>query len=198
MTTFSTRRCGPIVTDITIPGDKSISHRSAMFASLAEGRSTITGFLESEDCLSTVNAMRSLGARIEHTGKGTFVIDGCGGKFTAPTGDVDCGNSGTTMRLISGILAAQPFRSRLIGDASLSKRPMGRVINPLTEMGGHFTSEGDQPGRPPLVIDGGSLQPISYEMPVASAQVKSAILLAGLSATGETSVIEPAACRDHT
>ena len=127
MTTFSSRRCGPILSSISVPGDKSISHRSAMFASLAEGCSTITGFLESEDCLSTVNAMRSLGAKIEHTGKGTFVIEGRGGKFTAPVSDVDCGNSGTTMRLISGILAAQPFRSRLTGDASLSKRPMGRV-----------------------------------------------------------------------
>lgn len=121
-----------------------------------------------------------------------------GGEFTAPTGDVDCGNSGTTMRLISGILAAQPFVSRLTGDASLSKRPMGRVITPLTEMGGRFRTEGDQPGRPPLVIEGGKLKPISYEMPVASAQVKSAILLAGLFAEGKTSVIEPAACRDHT
>ena len=169
MTTFSVRHCGPILAPITVPGDKSISHRSAMFASLAEGSSTITGFLESEDCLSTVNAMRGLGASIEHKGKGTFVVEGCGGKFTAPAGDVDCGNSGTTMRLISGILAAQPFVSRLTGDASLSKRPMGRVITPLSEMGGRFRTEGDQPGRPPLVIEGGELKPISYEMPVASA-----------------------------
>jgi 3-phosphoshikimate 1-carboxyvinyltransferase len=168
-----------------------------MFASLAEGRSTITGFLESEDCLSTVNAMRSLGVPIEHTARGTFVVEGRGGRFTAPAGDVDCGNSGTTMRLISGILAAQPFRSRLIGDPSLSKRPMGRVTGPLTAMGARFTAEGEQ-GRPPLVIEGGPLKAISYEMPVASAQVKSAILLAGLFAEGETSVIEPASCRDHT
>lgn len=198
MKTFTVHHCAPIRCSIPVPGDKSISHRSAMFASLAVGTSTITGFLESEDCLSTVNAMRSLGAKIKQAGFGTFVIEGCGGRFTAPSHDVDCGNSGTTMRLISGILAAQPFRSRLIGDASLSKRPMGRVINPLTDMGGRFNSEGDQPGRPPLVIEGGALQPISYEMPVASAQVKSAILLAGLFAKGETSVIEPAACRDHT
>jgi 3-phosphoshikimate 1-carboxyvinyltransferase len=197
MKTFTVRKSPPIRAAIIVPGDKSISHRSAMFAALAEGRSTITGFLESEDCLSTAHAMKNLGATIEHTAPGTFVIEGCGGKFTPPAGDVDCGNSGTTMRLISGILAAQPFRSRLTGDASLSKRPMGRVINPLTEMGGRFTAEGEQ-GRPPLVIEGGKLQPISYEMPVASAQVKSAILLAGLFATGETSVIEPAACRDHT
>ena len=195
MTTFTANRCGPIRTTIVVPGDKSISHRSAMFASLAQGRSTITGFLESEDCLSTVNAMRSLGAIIERTDPGTFVIEGCGGNFTPPVQDVDCGNSGTTMRLISGILAAQPFRSRLTGDASLSKRPMGRVINPLTEMGAQFSSES---GHPPLVIEGGTLRPLSYEMPVASAQVKSAILLAGLFAKGETSVIEPAACRDHT
>jgi 3-phosphoshikimate 1-carboxyvinyltransferase len=197
MKSFSVRHSGPILGDIIVPGDKSISHRSAMFASLAEGRSTITGFLESEDCLSTVQAMRSLGVPIERIGVGTFVVDGLGGKFTPPSSDVDCGNSGTTMRLISGILAAQPFRTRLTGDPSLSKRPMGRVIDPLTAMGARFTAEGEK-GRPPLVIEGGPLHSIDYEMPVASAQVKSAILLAGLFAKGETSVIEPAACRDHT
>ena len=197
MKTFSVRSCGPIRSTITIPGDKSMSHRSAMFASLAEGRSVITGFLEAEDCLSTVGAMRSLGARIEHTGAGTFVIEGTGGDLSQPSGDVDCGNSGTTMRLLSGIIAAYPIRARMIGDASLSKRPMGRVIKPLTEMGARFTAEGGE-GRPPLVVEGGSLKPLTYEMPVASAQVKSAVLLAGLSAEGETSVVEPAACRDHT
>jgi 3-phosphoshikimate 1-carboxyvinyltransferase len=197
MKTFSVRSCGPIRTTITVPGDKSMSHRSAMFASLAEGRSVITGFLEAEDCLSTVGAMRSLGARIEHTGEGTFVVEGTGGRLSQPTGDVDCGNSGTTMRLLSGIIAAQPIRARMTGDASLSKRPMGRVIKPLTEMGARFTAEGGE-GRPPLVVEGGSLKPLSYEMPVASAQVKSAVLLAGLFAEGETSVTEPAACRDHT
>jgi len=200
MKKFSVHSCGPIRTSITVPGDKSMSHRSAMFASLAEGRSTITGFLESEDCLSTVNAMRALGVSIEHSDEGTFVVEGIGGSFTPPAGDVDCGNSGTTMRLLSGLLAAQAFRIRLTGDASLSKRPMGRVIEPLSEMGAHFSTEGGE-GKPPLVIEGNtrtSLKPLSYEMPVASAQVKSAVLLAGLSAEGETSVIEPAACRDHT
>ena len=197
MKTFSVHTCGPIRTTITVPGDKSMSHRSAMFASLATGRSTITGFLESEDCLSTLNAMRSLGAPIERTGVGTFVVEGLGGNFLPPSGDVDCGNSGTTMRLLSGILAAQPFHTRLTGDASLSRRPMGRVIKPLSEMGARFTAEGGE-GKPPLVIGGGPLKPLAYEMPVASAQVKSAVLLAGLSAEGETSVIEPAACRDHT
>ena len=174
-----------------------MSHRSAMFASLAEGSSTITGFLESEDCLSTVEAMRRLGVAIERTGPGTFFVQGRGGRFSAPKEDVDCGNSGTTMRLLSGILAAQSFRSRLTGDASLSKRPMGRVIKPLTEMGARFTAEGGD-GKPPLVVEGASLKPLSYVMPVASAQVKSAVLLAGLFAAGETSVIEPAPCRDHT
>jgi len=197
MKTFSVRACGPIRTEITVPGDKSMSHRSAMFASLAEGTSTITGFLEAEDCLSTVGAMRALCAKIEHTGKGTFVIGGTGGRLSQPAGDVDCGNSGTTMRLLSGIVAPQPIRARMTGDASLSKRPMGRIIKPLTEMGGRFTAEGGE-GRPPLVVEGGKLKPLSYEMPVASAQVKSAILLAGLSAEGETSVVEPAACRNHT
>lgn len=197
MQTFTVRHCGPITGTITVPGDKSMSHRSAMFASLAEGRSVITGFLESEDCLSTINAMRSLGVRIERTGVGTFVVEGCGGLFSEPAGDVDCGNSGTTMRLLSGILASLPFPTRLTGDSSLSKRPMGRIIKPLTEMGASFTAEGGD-GKPPLVVRGGTLTPLSYEMPVASAQVKSAILLAGLSASGETSVVEPAACRDHT
>jgi len=197
MKIFAVHSCGPIEAEIMIPGDKSMSHRSAMFAALAEGRSTITGFLESEDCLSTVNAMRSLGATIDHVTTGTFVVEGTGGNFTRPAVDVDCGNSGTTMRLLSGILAAQPFRSRLTGDASLSKRPMGRIIKPLSEMGVRFIAEGGD-GKPPLVVEGGDLRPISYQMPVASAQVKSAILLAGLFAEGETSVIEPAACRDHT
>ena len=119
-----------------------MSHRSAMFASLAEGRSVITGFLEAEDCLSTVNAMRSLGAHIEHMGQGTFAIEGTGGHLAQPSGDVDCGNSGTTMRLLSGIVASQPIRARMTGDVSLSKRPMGRVIKPLTEMGARFTAEG--------------------------------------------------------
>jgi len=197
MKTFSVRSCSPIRADITVPGDKSMSHRSAMFASLAEGRSVITGFLEAEDCLSTVGAMRSLGAHIEHTGEGTFIIEGTGGRLSQPAGDVDCGNSGTTMRLLSGIVASHPIRTRMTGDASLSKRPMGRVIKPLSEMGARFTAEGGD-GKPPLVVEGGVLKPLSYEMPVASAQVKSAVLLAGLSAEGETSVVEPAACRDHT
>jgi len=197
MKTFSIRPCGPIQQTITVPGDKSMSHRSAMFASLAEGRSMITGFLEAEDCLSTVGAMRSLGARIEHAGEGKFTIEGTGGHLSQPAGDVDCGNSGTTMRLLAGIVASHPIRTRMIGDASLSKRPMGRVIKPLSEMGARFTAEGGE-GRPPLIVEGGSLRPLSYEMPVASAQVKSAVLLAGLSAKGETSVVEPAACRDHT
>ena len=197
MKTFTVRACGPINADLVIPGDKSMSHRSAMFASLAEGRSVITGFLEAEDCLSTVGAMRALGATIEYAGVGTFVVEGTGGRLSQPAGDVDCGNSGTTMRLLSGIIASQPIRARMIGDASLSKRPMGRVIKPLSEMGARFTAEGGE-GRPPLVVEGGSLTPLSYEMPVASAQVKSAVLLAGLSAEGETSVVEPGACRDHT
>ena len=197
MKTFFVHSCGPIRAVISVPGDKSMSHRSAMFASLAEGSSTITGFLESEDCLSTVEAMRRLGVAIERTGPGTFFVQGRGGRFSAPKEDVDCGNSGTTMRLLSGILAAQSFRSRLTGDASLSKRPMGRVIKPLTEMGARFTAEGGD-GKPPLVVEGASLKPLSYVMPVASAQVKSAVLLAGLFAAGETSVIEPAPCRDHT
>jgi 3-phosphoshikimate 1-carboxyvinyltransferase len=135
--------------------------------------------------------------QIEHPEPGTVIVHGCRGKFTAPTSDLDCGNSGTTVRLLSGILAAQPFRTRMVGDASLSQRPMRRVIDPLTQMGGRLTAEGARDTLP-LVIDGGPLTGMRYEMPHASAQVKSAVLLAGLFAKGTTTVVEPAPSRDHT
>ena len=183
--------------ELEVPGDKSISHRSVMLASLAEGSCAIRGFLPGEDCLSTMEAFRALGVKIERLAPTTLVIHGTGGKFLAPAGDLDCGNSGTTMRLISGLLAAQPFESRLVGDASLSNRPMKRVIAPLTEMGARIEAE-TPPDRPPLCIHGGSLKAIDYVSPVASAQVKSAILLAGLFASGTTSVTEPHLSRDHT
>jgi len=183
--------------EMTVPGDKSISHRAIMFAALANGRAQITGFLPGEDCLSTMKAFQQLGIPIERTDETTVIIEGKRGHFTAPTGDIDCGNSGTTMRLMCGILAAQPFRSRLVGDASLSKRPMKRVIDPLTQMGAKITAEGEK-GSAPLVIDGGPLKGIEYTSPVASAQVKSAVLLAGLFAKGTTTVTEPVLSRDHT
>lgn len=189
-----------------------------MLAAMSNGPCLIEGFLPSEDCLCTVEAVRALGIQVDTAESEQFddpeltaqagenndalpgsrlVVHGRGGEFDPPEHDIDCGNSGTTMRLMSGILAAQPFRTRLYGDASLSKRPMKRVIEPLSQMGAKITAEGKD-FRPPLVIDGGKLQPISYTSPVASAQVKSAILLAGLFAPGKTSVTEPSQSRDHT
>jgi 3-phosphoshikimate 1-carboxyvinyltransferase len=183
--------------ELEVPGDKSISHRSVMLASLAQGSCAVRGFLPGEDCLSTMEAFRALGVKIERLAPTTLVIHGTGGKFHAPTSDLDCGNSGTTMRLLSGLLAAQPFETRLIGDASLSKRPMKRIIEPLSKMGARIDAE-TPPDRPPLRIHGGSLKAVDYASPVASAQVKSAILLAGLFASGTTSVTEPHLSRDHT
>ncbi len=197
MTDWKIRRAPTIHAEIKVPGDKSISHRSIMLAALANGTATITGFLPSEDCLSTMKAFQQLGVQIERVDETTLIVHGTRGKFTAPTGDIDCGNSGTTMRLLSGILAAQPFRSCLVGDASLSKRPMKRVMQPLAQMGARITAEGGD-GRAPLVIEGGDLKGIAYNSPVASAQVKSAVLLAGLFAKGTTSVTEPEQSRDHS
>ena len=188
----------PIVqAEITVPGDKSISHRAAILAGISNGTCVITGFLPSEDCLCTVNAMRALGVEIEHPEPTTLIVHGVGRQLAAPAGDIDCGNSGTTMRLLSGILAAQPFKSRLIGDASLSRRPMKRVIDPLTQMGARLRGEGAK-NTPPLVIEGGSLRPLQFVSPVASAQVKSAVLLAGMFTKGVTSVTEPLQSRNHT
>lgn len=201
MTDWTIRRAPIIDAEITVPGDKSISHRSIMLAALAGGVGKITGFLASEDCLSTMKAFQQMGVKIERLDETTLVVHGTRGKFTAPAGDIDCGNSGTTMRLLSGILAAQPFRTRLFGDASLSKRPMKRIMEPLTRMGAKFTAEGrTAKGDPsaPMVIEGGPLTGIAYTSPVASAQVKSAILLAGLFANGTTIVTEPEQSRDHT
>ena len=197
MSDWKIKKAAPIRAEITVPGDKSISHRSIMLAALANGPSTITGFLPSEDCLSTMKAFQQLGVEIERLDETTLVVHGTRGKFKAPEGDIDCGNSGTTMRLMSGILAAQPFRSRMVGDASLHKRPMKRVMEPLTQMGAKITAEGEG-GRAPLVIEGGPLKALQYTSPVASAQVKSAVLLAGLFANGTTSVTEPEQSRDHT
>ena len=183
--------------EITVPGDKSISHRAVILAGLSNGTCVITGFLPSEDCLCTVGAMRALGVEIEQPEPTTLIVHGRSRRLIEPAGDIDCGNSGTTLRLLSGVLAAQPFRTRLVGDASLSRRPMKRVIEPLTRMGAALHAEGPN-SAPPLVVEGGKLTPLHYDSPVASAQVKSAVLLAGLSVHGRTSVTEPSQSRNHT
>ncbi len=193
MPDWKIRRAPTIHSELEVPGDKSISHRAVMLAALSNGTCVIKGFLPSEDCLCTVTAMRALGVEIENADETTLIIHGKRRVFTAPKQDIDCGNSGTTMRLLAGL----PFRSRLVGDPSLSKRPMRRVMEPLTRMGAKITAEGKD-GRPPLVIEGGDLQPIDYISPVASAQVKSAVLLAGMFSKGKTSVTEPTQSRNHT
>ena len=197
MSDWKIRRAPAISAEITVPGDKSISHRAVMLAAMSNGPCVIRGFLPSEDCLSTVGAIRALGIEIERPDEETLIVHGQRRVFTAPKGDIDCGNSGTTMRLLAGILAGQPFRSRLTGDPSLSKRPMKRIMEPLQQMGANITAEGKD-HRPPLVIEGGKLSPLHYISPVASAQVKSAVLLAGMFAQGKTSVTEPSQSRDHT
>ncbi len=183
---------------IRVPGDKSISHRSIMFGAIAEGTTHVTGFLEGEDALATLKAFRDMGVKIEGPKSGEVTIHGVGlHGLVAPTKPLDLGNSGTAMRLMAGLLAAQKFDSQLIGDESLSGRPMKRVTDPLATMGAVIeTKEG---GRPPLKIHGGSeLKGIQYSMPMASAQVKSCLLFAGLYADGETSITEPGVTRDHT
>ncbi|WP_277374484.1 bifunctional prephenate dehydrogenase/3-phosphoshikimate 1-carboxyvinyltransferase [Pseudomonas sp. AA-38] len=183
---------------IRVPGDKSISHRSIMLGSLAEGTTEVEGFLEGEDALATLQAFRDMGVVIEGPHHGRVTIHGVGlHGLKAPAGPLYMGNSGTSMRLLSGLLAAQPFDTTLTGDASLSKRPMNRVAKPLREMGAVIETGAE--GRPPLHIKGGQrLTGMAYEMPMASAQVKSCLLLAGLYAAGRTSVTEPAPTRDHT
>ena len=183
---------------IRLPGDKSISHRSIMLGSLAEGVTQVDGFLEGEDALATLQAFRDMGVVIEGPHLGRVTIHGVGlNGLQAPPGPIYLGNSGTSMRLLSGILAAQPFDTTLTGDASLSRRPMSRVADPLRDMGAVIETAED--GRPPLVIRGGhKLKALDYAMPMASAQVKSALLLAGLWAEGTTTVTEPAPTRDHT
>lgn len=181
---------------VLLPGDKSISHRAAMLASIAEGMTQIENYAASADCSSTLACVEALGVKVVRSGS-VVTIKGLGKRgLSAPTGYLDCGNSGTTMRLLSGILAGQPFSSTLIGDESLQKRPMKRIIEPLSLMGADISSAN---GRAPLVIKGRSpLIGIDYQPPVASAQIKSCVLLAGLFAEGVTSVFEPVPTRDHT
>lgn len=184
--------------DIRVPGDKSISHRAIMLGSLAEGSTHVTGFLQGEDALATINTFRAMGVSIDGPVDGKVTIHGVGMKgLKAPSQELDMGNSGTTIRLLSGLLAGQGFELTMIGDASLSKRPMRRVTDPLALMGAKIsTAEG---GTPPLTIHADNqLKGIDYVLPMASAQVKSCVLLAGLYAEGETTVTEPAPTRDHT
>ena len=202
MTSMEIRPAAAIRGSMSIPGDKSISHRAVMFGALAEGTTRITNFLESADCRSTLAVFRAMGIDaedgIQPDGSGNLLIHGKGlHGLRAPECTLDCGNSGTTIRLMSGILAGQTFAVRLTGDASIQKRPMGRVIRPLSLMGADIRGE-KEAGLAPLLIQGRPLHGIHYDSPVASAQVKSAILLAGLYADGDTSVTEPALSRDHT
>jgi 3-phosphoshikimate 1-carboxyvinyltransferase len=196
--TFLAAPGGALRGRLCLPGDKSISHRAIMLGALAEGVTTMTGFLEGEDCLATLRAFRAMGARIDGPERGRVTVYGVGlHGLRAPPGPLDMGNSGTSMRLMSGILAGQAFDTVLTGDASLTRRPMRRVTEPLTRMGARI--ETTETGSAPLRIRGGRrLTGIDYLLPMASAQVKSCLLLAGLYAEGTTRVTEPAPTRDHT
>jgi 3-phosphoshikimate 1-carboxyvinyltransferase len=189
---------GKLAGTIRVPGDKSISHRSIMLGALAVGETRVTGLLEGEDVLSTAAAMRAMGATVTRLGEGQWSVHGVGvGALLQPQAALDMGNSGTSTRLLMGLVASHPITATFIGDASLSKRPMGRVIEPLSRMGADFTASSG--GRLPLMLRGASpAVPIEYRLPVASAQVKSAILLAGLNTAGVTTVIEPIPTRDHS
>jgi len=180
---------------VRIPGDKSISHRYAMLAAIAEGTSRFQNFSAARDCESTLGCVGAMGCQWRRLEDGAIEVVGVGRHLRAPTSALDCGNSGSTMRMLSGILAGQPFASELFGDESLSRRPMARIMKPLTEMGAKISSS--EGGRPPLKIQGGRLQAIHYKPEVASAQVKSCVLFAGLFADGETIVEEPLRTRDH-
>jgi len=193
--------CGPggrVEGDITVPGDKSQSHRAVIFASLADGTSHISGFLAGEDSLNTLEAFRAMGVDIERTDETSLQIRGVGIRgLTAPQSPLYMGNAGTGMRLLAGVLAAQHFSSTLTGDESLSRRPMDRIVNPLAEMGASLS--GDEDNRPPLHIEAATrIRSIDYQLPMASAQVKSCVLLAGLYADGKVTVTEPEVTRDHT
>lgn len=189
---------GPLRGTVKVPGDKSISHRAIMLSALAVGESRISGLLEGEDVLATATAMRAMGAKIERTGQGSWIVQGVGvGGLMQPTAALDMGNSGTSTRLLMGLVSSHRISATFIGDASLSKRPMGRVIDPLSLMGAEFNASPG--GTLPLMVRGlVPAIPIRYRLPMASAQVKSAVLLAGLNASGLTEVIEPIPTRDHS
>ena len=194
---------GEFSAELVVPGDKSISHRAAIMAGISNGTCRVTNFLPSEDCLNTLHAMEALGVRVDREDPDgpaptDLTIHGQRMRLKAPSEAIDCGNSGTGMRLLAGLLSAQPFKSRLEGDDSLSGRPMGRIMNPLSEMGAKISTMGVKEGCAPLEIEGTELTPITYKMPMASAQVKSAVLLAGLFTEGKTTVVQPTETRDHT
>ncbi len=204
MSSLRVKSISSLHAEFSVPGDKSISHRAAIFGGLSNGVCEISNFLPSEDCLNTLKAMGSLGAHFEVLeelkgyGPIKLRIHGKSMQLSAPESPIDCGNSGTGMRLLAGLLAGQKFTSELFGDASLSSRPMGRITVPLVEMGAKLETLGEKPGCAPLIIHGAEVHPIDYDMPMASAQVKSAVLLAGLFADGTTSVTQPSVTRDHT
>jgi 3-phosphoshikimate 1-carboxyvinyltransferase len=183
--------------EFSVPGDKSISHRGIMLGGLAAGTTRLRGFLPGEDCLSTLHALQALGCRVDRVAPDEVLIEGRGAKLLAPAEPIDCGNSGTTMRLLSGVVAGFPFTTRLFGDASLTRRPMGRIAEPLRQFGAEILCEGSG-DRPPLTIRGTQLRAIDFTSKVASAQVKSCILLAALQASGKTTFREPILSRDHT
>jgi 3-phosphoshikimate 1-carboxyvinyltransferase len=190
-------RSGPLRGELTVPGDKSISHRAAIVAALASGASSIRNFSPAADCASTIAVLHGLGVEARREGE-VLVVEGCGDRgLEQPSGPLDAGNSGTTMRLLAGALAAMPLDVTMTGDSSLLERPMGRIIVPLSLMGASVSAS-DEKGHPPLRVRGGGLRGIEYAPPVASAQVKSAVLLAGLGASGRTSVDELVLTRDHT
>lgn len=200
---LKTRRAGEFSAEFTVPGDKSISHRAAIISGLSNGPCHIRNYLPSEDCLNTLRAMESLGVQCQYLESNSYgpvdmIVHGQGMRLTRSSSPIDCGNSGTGMRLLAGVLSGQEFESTLTGDESLSSRPMGRIIRPLEQMGARIESLGEKEGCAPLLFRGNSLNCISYVMPIASAQVKSAILLAGLFADGTTTVQQPAETRDHT
>ncbi|MBR9826785.1 MAG: 3-phosphoshikimate 1-carboxyvinyltransferase [Alphaproteobacteria bacterium] len=192
---FLSRNSAPLSGAIAAPGDKSISHRAFIFGALAKGYTQVSGLLESDDVLNTGRAMEALGAKVQKDAAGRWSIEGCSGKFESPATDLDFGNAGTGVRLVMGLVAGSGIGARFIGDESLSGRPMRRVTDPLSDMGADVeTTE----GRLPVTITPSELDGLSYAPPVASAQVKSAILLAGLGANGETEIIEAVPTRDHT
>ncbi|WP_265501694.1 3-phosphoshikimate 1-carboxyvinyltransferase [Paracoccus beibuensis] len=195
---MTSRRCGPLTGEALVPGDKSISHRALILGAMAVGETRITGLLEGQDVLDTARAMAAFGAQVTQNGPGDWSVHGVGvGGFRSPEGVIDCGNSGTGVRLIMGAMATTPITATFTGDASLSRRPMARVTDPLAQFGARITTR--EGGRLPITIEGAQDPvPVTYRTPVASAQIKSAILLAGLNVPGDTVVIESEATRDHS
>ena len=196
-TSITVRPARQIGGEISVPGDKSLSHRAVLFSALADGETVITNFLPGEDCVCTMRALQAMGVTIETDSPTRLIVTGCAGKLQPPLEPLDCGNSGTAMRLMAGVLAGQSFKSKLTGDPSLSGRPMKRIVDPLTTMGAKIHGQGDK-HMAPLEIEGQQLHGIDYTLPIASAQLKSCVLLAGLYANGTTSVTETTPTRDHT